>query len=171
MKYEPRKVFVKVNGIYTELTYQEFCNLKRKEISYAHKYFIPVQGMLLEVDEENYKDFYRDKERNRYLKKNDIENSLCSIDALDNEDNNGIDFIPDISKDIAEVVSDKLMLDKLRECLFLLPDEEKELICRHYYEEMTEVELSKLYGISQQAVSKRLKKIREKLKGLMEKWR
>lgn len=171
MKYEPRKVFIKINGIYTELTYQEFCNLKRKETSYANKHFIPVQGMLLEVDEENYKDFYRDKERNRYLKKIDIENNLCSIDALDNEDNNGIDFIPDTSKDIAEVVSDKLMLNKLRECLFLLPDEEKELICQHYYEEMTEVELSKLYGISQQSVSKRLKKIREKLKGLMEKWR
>lgn len=46
-----------------------FCNLKRKETSYAHKHFIPVQGMLLEVDEENYKDFYRDKERKRYLKK------------------------------------------------------------------------------------------------------
>lgn len=169
MKYEPRKVFVKVNGIYTELTYQKFCNLKRKKTSYASKHFIPVQGMLLEVDEENYKDFYRDKERNQYLKKIDIENSLCSIDALDNEDNNGIDFIPDTSKDIAEVVSDKLILDKLRECLFLLPDGEKKLIYQHYYEEMTEVELSKLYGISQQAVSKRLRKIREKLKQLMEK--
>lgn len=169
MKYEPKKVYIKVNDTYKELTYQEYCYSKINDASYEDKRFIPVQGMLLEVDEQTYKEFYRDKERNRYLKKLDIENSLCSIDALDNEDNNGMDFISDTSKDIAEVVSDKLMLDKLRECLFLLSSSERKLIYQHYFEEITEVELSKLYGISQQAISKRLKKVREKLKQLMEK--
>lgn len=168
MKYEPRKVFIKVNDTYKELTYQEYCHLKIRDTTYEDKRFIPVQGMLLEVDEQTYKEFYRDKERNRYLKKLDIENSLCSIDALDNEDNNGIDFISDTSKDIAEAVSDKLMLDKLRECLFLLSDDDRKLIIQHYFEEVTEVELSKEYGVSQQAISKRLRKIREKLKRMIE---
>lgn len=168
MKYEPRKVFVKVNNTYKELTYQEFCHSKREETLYEDKHFIPVQGMLLEVDEQTYKEFYRDKERNRYLKKLDIENSLCSIDALDSEDKNGIEFISTTSKDIAEVVSDKLMLDKLRECFFLLTLDERKLIFQHYFEEIAEVELSKAYGVSQQAISKRLKKIREKIKRMME---
>ena len=168
MKYEPRKVFIKVNDTYKELSYQEYCYSKTKDTTYEDKRFIPVQGMLLEVDEQTYKEFYRDKERNRYLKKLDIENSLCSIDALDNEDNNGIDFISYTSKDIAEVVSDKLMLDKLRECLFLLSADDRRLIIQHYFEEMTEVELSKEYSVSQQAISKRMKKIREKLRRMIE---
>ena len=168
MKYEPKKVFVQEKGDYEEFAYSEFCKAREKDDSYANRYFIPIQGMLLEVDEENYKDFYRDKERNRYLKKLDVANGLNSIGALDSEDNNGIDFISSTSQDVAEVVSNKLMLDKLRECLFLLPTEEKKLIQQHYFEEITEAKLSKLYGISQQAISKRLKKIREKLKRLME---
>jgi len=171
MKYEPRKVFVLENGNYKELTYQEFCRYREWNISYKDKHFIPVHGMILEVDKETYAEFYRNRERERYLKKLDIENSLLSIEACGSEDNNGIDFIADSCKDIAEVVADKLLMDKLRECLSLLSLEEQKIISQHYYDEISEVELGRIYGISQQAVSKRLKKIREKVKEMMEqKW-
>ena len=127
--------------------------------------------MLLEVDKETYTKFYRNRERERYLKKQDIENGLLSIESFESGDNNGIDFIADLSKDIAEVVADKLLMDKLRECLSLLSLEEQKMISQHYYDEISEVELGRIYGISQQAVSKRLKKIREKVKEMMErKW-
>ncbi len=35
--------------------------------TYMDKLFIPIQGCLLEVVREQYTDFYRDKERWRYL--------------------------------------------------------------------------------------------------------
>lgn len=168
MKYEPRKVFVLENENYKELTYQEFCGHRKWDILYKDKHFIPVQGMLLEVDKETYTEFYRNRERERYLKKLDIENNLQSIEAFDSENNNGIDFIVDTSKDIAEVVANKLIVDKLQECLSLLSSEEQKIIRQHYYDEISEVELGRMYGISQQAVSKRLKKIREKIKEMME---
>ncbi len=171
MKHESRKVFVLENENYKELTYQEFCCHREWDISYKDKHFIPVQGMLLEVDKETYTKFYRNRERERYLKKQDIENGLLSIESFESGDNNGIDFIADLSKDIAEVVADKLLMDKLRECLSLLSLEEQKMISQHYYDEISEVELGRIYGISQQAVSKRLKKIREKVKEMMErKW-
>ena len=39
-----------------------------------------MQGCLIEVVREQYTDFYRDKERWRYLQKLDAKNSLLSLD-------------------------------------------------------------------------------------------
>lgn len=68
-KYAPRKVFILENGEYVELTYEEFESCKANDPTYEDRYFIPVQGFLMEVSKEHYKDFYRAKEREAYLKK------------------------------------------------------------------------------------------------------
>ncbi len=168
MKYNPKKVFILDDGKYIELTYQDFCNLKETDVSYENKRFIPIQGMLMEVSSEAYKDFYRDKERYRYIKKLDIENGLLSIDEFDSEDDNGTDFIFVQTDDVSEIVSKSIMLDKLRQCISKLKADEQELIHQHYFDEISEVKLGEMYGVSQQAISKRIKKIRLKIKNLME---
>lgn len=124
--------------------------------------------MLLEVSREVYVDFYREKERNRYLRKLDMENGLLSIDSFEKADDNGMGCLTQTTVDMAGEVIDQLLLDKLRECISLLSSEEQKLIHQHYYDEISEVELGREYGISQQAVSKRLKKVRERLKNLLE---
>lgn len=168
MKYEPRKVYVLESGSYQEITYQEHCRKRQSEDSYNNRYFIPLQGMLLEVSKEIYSELYREKERERYLRKLDRENGLLSIDAFEPAEESGIDFLPDMFTDMAESVMERLLLDRLRECISLLCSEEQKPIRQHYFDEISEVELSREYGITQQAVSKRLKKIREKLKNLLE---
>lgn len=168
MKYKPRKVFILNNGEYIELTYQDFCNRRKLDLSYETKHFIPVQGMLMEVSSKAYKDFYRDKERYRYIKKLDIENGLLSIDEFGSEDDNGTDFIFVQTDDISEIVSNSIMLDKLSQCISKLKTDEQELIHQHYFDEISEVKLGEMYGVSQQAISKRIKKIRLKIKNLME---
>ena len=60
-KYAPRKVFILENGEYVELTYEEFESRKANDPTYEDRYFIPVQGFLLEVSQECYEDFYRAK--------------------------------------------------------------------------------------------------------------
>lgn len=67
MKYAPKKVFVLDNGIYTELSYEEFYLLKENNVSYADKFFIPLHGMLMEVTEETYRDFYKSQRRQKYI--------------------------------------------------------------------------------------------------------
>lgn len=163
MKYEPKKVFIIEKGTYKELTYRDFCQNRKL---YEFRYFIPLQGMLLEVSKEAYTEFYQVKERNRYLKRLDIENGLIYIDAFHNENEMG--SMIGSTEDIADKVTHQLMQDKLRECIALLKPEEQILIQKHYYDEITEVELGKEYAVSQQAISKRLKKIREKLRKMME---
>ena len=75
MKYAPRKVYIKESGGYVELSYTDFCRRRQADKGYMDKLFIPVQGCLLEVVREQYADFYRDRERWRYLQKLDARNS------------------------------------------------------------------------------------------------
>ena len=104
MKYAPRKVYIKENGSYTELSYKEFCNRREKDGAYAGKLFIPVQGCLIETEQTHYVEFYRDKERWRYLKKLDADNSLLSLEAFESDDDNSIEFIADGAVNVAEAV-------------------------------------------------------------------
>ena len=50
-----------------------------------------------------------------------------------------------------------------------LTDEEQLLIYRYHYADIPGTELAEIYGVSQQAISKRITKIRVKLKNLLEK--
>lgn len=168
MKYAPRKVFILENKGYIKLTYEEFRKRKETDESYQNKLFIPVQGCLLETDRKHYKAFYKEKERNAYLERLDKENGLLSIDTFDSVDDNGTDFISADTEDMADLVADSLMAEKLQECLLMLTEDEQRLIREIYYSGLTERDLSEKYDISQVAVHKRKHRILEKLKKLLE---
>ena len=168
MKYAPKKVFVLENGKYVEITYEEHTYRKETDEQYAERRFIPVQGYLIETDQQCYTEFYREVERRKYLQKLEIELNPLSLESLDKEENNGIDFIEAENTDIAEQVENKLMIEKLLKGLPMLSEEELLLIHRFYYEEIPETKLAGIYGITQQAISKRLIKIEGKLKKLLE---
>ena len=92
VKYAPRKVYIRESGGYVELSYTEFCRCRESDQTYMDKLFIPIQGCLLEVVREQYTDFYRDKERWRYLQKLDTKNRLllfvkleCSPDKIEQQ--------------------------------------------------------------------------------------
>ncbi len=40
MKYAPRKVFIKENNVYVELSYKDFCRRRKADQSYMDKLFI-----------------------------------------------------------------------------------------------------------------------------------
>ena len=168
MKYSPKQVFIKENDNYIEITNAEHEKRKATDEQYAKRLFVPLQGCLLEVDEQFYIEYYKEYERNRYLAALDRKNRILSIEAFDTEDENGVDFIVDEDEDVEKQVTDKLMAEKLRSVLLLLSEDEQLLIQRHYYENISETELAKIYGITQQAISKKMVKIRTKLKNLIE---
>src|SRR5699024_5341068 len=109
VKYAPRKVYIKESGGYVELSYTDFCRLREADQTYLDKLFIPIQGCLLEVVREEYADFYRDKERWRYLKKLDAKNGLLSLEGFTDDEGNALDFVVDETIDIAETVANALM--------------------------------------------------------------
>ncbi|MEY8495468.1 sigma-70 family RNA polymerase sigma factor [Lachnospiraceae bacterium 29-91] len=171
MKYAPRKVYIKENGGYTELSYEDFCRRRETDGTYKDKLFIPVQGCLIETEQTHYIEFYRDKERWRYLKKLDADNSLLSLEAIESADdsNNGFEFIADEAVNVAETVVRRMMLDKLRFAISLLSEDEQSLVNAIFFRGLSEREWSKASGIPQKTINDRKRKILSKLKKLLEK--
>ena len=112
------------------------CRRRQAGQSYMDKLFIPVQGCLLEVVREQYTDFYRDKERWRYLKKLDTNHKLLSLDGFTDSEGNALDFIVDETVDVAETVVHAVMVDRLKAALPLLSDGERVLVNAIFFEEL-----------------------------------
>ena len=167
MKYAPKKVFIKENDIYIEITNEEHEVRKATDKQYAKRWFVPMHGMLMEVEEEFYKDFYRQKERDDYLTWR-AKNKDISYNDYDTEECSGEDMLIDPDDDVATQVTDKLMLEKLRSVLPLLPEDEYKLIHEHYFLGISQVELSALYGKNQSNISRKIARILEKLKNFLE---
>ena len=168
MKYAPRKVYIKESGGYVELSYTDFCRRRQADKGYMDKLFIPVQGCLLEVVREQYADFYRDRERWRYLQKLDARNSLLSLDGFTDSEGNPLDFIADEAADIAETVVNAVMVDRLKAALPLLSDSEQELIQAIFFDGLSEREVGARLGITQSVVNKRKARILRKLRKIMQ---
>ena len=110
------------------------------------------------------------KRRELHLEEKDTAHGLFSYNALDTGEINGEDAIPDlVSPRVEDIVIDKLIADKLYQCLNQLIKEEQELIFALYFQNKTQMELEKETGIKQQTICYRENKIRKKLKKMMEK--
>ena len=168
MKYAPRKVYIKESGGYVELSYTDFCRRRQADQTYMDKLFIPIQGCLLEVVREQYADFYRDKERWRYLQKLDTKNSLLSLDGFMDDEGNALDFIAYESADVEKAVIHAVMLDRLKTALPLLSDSEQTLVKAIFFEELSEREVGLRLGLTQSVVNKRKAKILAKLRKMIE---
>lgn len=168
MKYAPRKVYIKESGGYVELSYTEFCHRRNADQTYMDKLFIPIQGCLLEVVREQYTDFYRDKERWRYLQKLDTKNSLVSLEGFIDSEGNVLDFVVDEAVDVAETVVHMLMVDRLKAALPLLSDSEQTLIRATFFDGLSEREVGLRLGVTQSVVNKRKAKILMKLRKIIE---
>ena len=169
MKKEPKAVYIIENGGYTELTYEEF--RRREQICplYADKLFLSLYGRLMEVSKEDYEEYYRQRNRQIYIDRRASRNGDVSYNALTTDEFNGEDILIAEQPDVCDTVVESIMTDKLKEAILKLTDEEQLLIYHHYYADIPGTELAEIYGVSQQAISKRIAKIRAKLKNLLEK--
>lgn len=169
MKKQPKTVYIIENGKYTELTYEEFRHREQTCPLYADRLFIPLHGMLMEVSEKDYLDFYKNRRRQKYIDERSAENGDFSYDMLTTDDFNGEDILPDKSEPLDEQVVQKIMTDKLKSALPLLAEDEQKLIREIFYENLSERSLAEKYGVSQVAIHKRKNKILDKLKKIIEK--
>lgn len=166
-EYDDHKCFVFSAAGYEEITYSELCRRCNEDKSYESKQFIPLHGMLLEVAPEQYKEFYKEQRRQKYLVEQSIENKDISMDVWLTDNLNRADVLADNAMNTADIAERNILLEQLCEAIRNLTEEEQHLIHRYYYYEQSETELAKVYGISQQAVSKRLQKVLKKLRKSM----
>ncbi|MDR0325254.1 MAG: sigma-70 family RNA polymerase sigma factor [Oscillospiraceae bacterium] len=140
----------------------------------------------------DYKDLYpgisdeaetllKKSDRKMEYQQHDLKRERCSVDT----ENQKVTFLPsredslerleetgaqfeDTQASIEEIVEDRLMLEKLRQCLDMLSDDERELILALYYDGLTEREYAKTLGISKTALHARKKNVLSKLRKYME---
>ncbi len=77
---------------------------------------------------------------------------------------NGADIAVDQSEPLEEMVLRKLIIEKLPEAMQMLTDEERELIKKIYFENMSHRTLADIYDVSHTAIKKRKDKILIKIK-------
>lgn len=169
MKYAPKKVFVLENGNYKEITYNELKTLEQADKEYANKYFLPLHGMLMEVTEEEYKAYYKDKRRQKYIDERSRENGDVSYDALDSSDMLGESVLVDLETNVEEQVTNKIILEQLHNAFLLLSEEEQNVITAIFKNNLTERELAKQKGVYHNAIHKQKNRILEKLKKFLNK--
>ena len=118
------KCFILTPDGYEEITYAELTLRRETDPTYQNRRFIPLHGMLLEVSEADYKAFYRDAERQKYLRKEAHRVDEVSYNALDTDEMNGVDIIPDPSPPLDAFVTDKLFVS-----FWLLRAQPRNVLC------------------------------------------
>lgn len=134
----------------------------------SKRYYWKINGYLYEVSEEQYFEYKYEQNRHDYLKKNEQEALILSLDAMGAEGKNGEVFIADERVNVEDEVVHKLMLEKLENALGKLSSEELLLIDLLYSQLKSERETAMLLGISQKAVNKRKVKLLRRLKKFLE---
>lgn len=162
---ENAKCFIRIKkGIYDEITYKELEEKRKKYVTYRRKKFIPVQGMLIEVLPTEYKSFYREVERNKYVRKQEGNIEIFSYDGLVDEDTKNTNIIEDTNTDVEFQIERKIEVEQLKNALLKLSNDDYKLIRALFYEEKTVREYSKISGIPHNTVQYRKKQILKKLK-------
>lgn len=88
-------------------------------------------------------------------------------DSLERLLEQNVQFIEELDS-AEELAIRNIQIQQLHRALSLLPEDERLLIQRIFFEERTERDLAREYGMSQKGINKRRKKILERLRELME---
>lgn len=130
------------------------------------KYYIFVGDEKIEVDQEVYKSYWQITNRERYLERLDRQNKLLFFSDLSTE-YSFEDTIADENYDLEKIVETKMLIDRVREAIDSLNDEEREVIERLYYQDEPLRSIATSKKISAPALLKRRNKILKKLKELL----
>lgn len=102
------------------------------------------------LEQDRKREQAQDKQDQRHLSKSEFETVLSCSD--------------DVDRPVEDAVLRNLQLEDLRKAADDLGDQGRDLIELRYGSGLTMEEIGKIYGISKMAVSKRLKKLHEKLR-------
>ena len=135
------------------------------------KFYIRVGNQVEQVTEEVYREYFKMDRRERYLEERDLVHGRFLYSQLDNvyEDVLGEEMIVDsLAEDLCDVIVSKIMIEKLKECLSLLSEEDLKLMIQLFYEEKSQRQLSVESGVPVMTISDRKNRVLKKIKKSME---
>lgn len=138
--------------------------MRGKKPKERKSYVLRVEnGTLVEVTREVYLEWYQSRRRERYQNEKMKKHGVCSFESL--EENGCFSVKSDISPE--ESVLRKMYIDKLREAMENLPEEDAYLIYLLFFEEITVKEAAQICGCSRKTIRNRRKRILEILQLMM----
>ena len=131
------------------------------------RYFIDMDGFMIESTEAEYKDWRKERDHSDYLHKQESQVQLLSL--YGGEDDSQGDSIPDMDVSTEETALHSLELQELTKALKMLDDDEYSLIYALFLSQncKTQSQLSSRLGLTQAGISRQKKRILEKLKFLV----
>lgn len=131
------------------------------------QYFVQVGNRQVEVNQEVYLEIYKDYlyEKNQERKRRRY--NVLSLDAMNEENNNVYDFVPDPQSNTEEEAIHKATLHRIKEVLKEI--DKDNIIMLHYFLDCSEQEIAVILGVPQYTVNRRKRKILNYIKKLV-KW-
>lgn len=131
----------------------------------SKQYSIKLGDELISVSEEVYR-AYKRPQWNEKKQKQVRTQKECSYDFMVD---NGFDMQADPERgSLDEIVTDKLLMDKLPAAIETLENDEQYLIYARFYQDKSERELSRELDIPRKTLSYRLAKVLKKLRKIIE---
>lgn len=129
-------------------------------------FFINVNGEVIEVSEEIYIAYYKMGRRERYLEEVSRSRNLSYEGLMDSGASIEAE-LADKQKLVEDIITDKIMLERLSVVLDALDEDEMLIINELFLKGRSENEYAKSTGIPRKTLSYRKGKVLEKLRKLM----
>lgn len=129
------------------------------------QYFVQVGNRQVEVNQEVYLEIYRDHlyEKNQERKRRRY--NVLSLDAMNEENNNVYDFVPDLRSNTEEDAIHKVTMQKIKEILKEI--DKDNIIMLNYFLEYSEQEIAAILEVPKYTINRRKKKILNYIKKLV----
>jgi RNA polymerase sigma factor (sigma-70 family) len=152
-------------GNYWPVPYSKLMDGKERKEEYADRYFLPLNGYLLEVSRDDYLDYYKNINRMGYIRNEARRAGEVSLDSFSTFDDAGFQGL---YEDVVEIALSEIMIQHLHKAIALLDDNDQRLVKLLYFDEQTERQCAEIFGLSQHAIHSRKKRILKKLKNILE---
>ena len=140
-----------------------------KNNSEGKVYLINLGHSVMETDEANYKAYYKELRREKYLREEaQLAGGVISLNAIDSDELDRVGVIVDPSDPLDERIARKMMIEKLPEAISILSDEEKELVRQLYFNHLSERDFASVIGVPRTTISYRKEKVLKKLRNFFE---
>lgn len=122
--------------------------MKEREI-----YQLPAEGKMHEVTEELYREFYRHKRKEKYLKEQDSAHKVYHYSDLDTDEILGEEmFSYPEEEGVEDQVIYKTLIDLMLQCVSELSEEDRLLLHALYYQEKTLDDCAEEFGVCEKTI-------------------
>ncbi len=133
----------------------------------SKEYFIFIEGIKVIVSEEIYKAYWKETNKENYLRQLDRKNQLFCFSDFDH-DGNFVSNLVDTSVDVEKIVEAKMRIESLNKALMSLNEEEREIINALYFRDESTRTVASNVGLHQTSLLRKRNRILKKFKEFLE---